>query len=51
MVKYDILVQENEFLTGINNWKNLLGVASEQSALLEKKNRTGRPFGSDGFLK
>jgi len=45
----DILVQENELLTGIENWKKFLSLDSEQSALLEEKNRTGRPFGSDSF--
>jgi len=48
-VEHDILVQETELLSSIDDWKKFLGVDSEQSVLLEEKNRTGRPFGSDGF--
>jgi len=51
LVEHDILVQENELLAGIDNWERFLSVDSEQSVLLEEKNRTGRPFGSDGFYE
>lgn len=49
LVGTDILIQENELLKGVANWEKLLGVDSEQSILLEEKNRTGRPFGPEGF--
>jgi len=46
---HDDLVQADEMLSGIDNWKQFLSVDSDQSVILEEKNRTGRPFGSDDF--
>jgi hypothetical protein len=45
----DILVKKDELLAEINDWQEFLGVDSEMSLLLEEKNHTGRPFGSDDF--
>ncbi len=36
-------------LSVIDNWKEFLSVETTLSSLLEEKNRTGRPFGSDEF--
>ena len=51
LVEHEILVQENGHLASIDNWEKSLSVAPEQSTLLEEKNRTGQPFGSDGFYE
>jgi putative transposase len=49
LVSYDFLIQEDDLLAGVTNWKELLCKDSEMSLLLEEKNRTGRPFGADDF--
>jgi len=46
---HDILIQDDELLSVIDNWKEFLSVDTTLSSLLEEKNRTGRPFGSDEF--
>ena len=46
---HDILVKDDELLSVIANWKEFLSVETKLSSLLEEKNRTGRPFGSDNF--
>ncbi len=48
-VSDDLLVQEDDLLSGVANWQELLCTDSERSLLLEEKNRTGRPFGADEF--
>ncbi len=45
----DILVQDDELLSVIDNWKDFLSVDTKLGSLLEEKNRTGRPFGPDDF--
>ena len=50
-VEQDILVQGKELLSGIDSWEKFLSADPDQSVLLEEKNRTGRPFGSDGFYE
>jgi putative transposase len=49
LVAEDPLVQEDELLTSVGNWQKLLSTDSTMSSLLEERNRTGRPFGSDEF--
>ncbi len=49
LTSHDILVRKNELFADINDWQEFLGVDPEMSLLLEEKNRTGRPFGSDDF--
>lgn len=49
LVTKDILVQKEEWLSGIGNWQKFLCSDSEMSSLLEEKNRTGRPFADDDF--
>ncbi len=46
---HDLLVQDDDFLSGVVDWQELLCTDSEMSVLLEEKNRTGRPFGADEF--
>lgn len=46
---HDILVQEDELLSDIGNWKHVLSADTKLASLLEEKNRTGRPFGPDDF--
>ena len=45
----DILSQDDDLLSVVEDWKKLLSVDDERSQLLEKRNRTGRPFGPDAF--
>ena len=47
--KDDPLVADHELLSSIDNWQELLGKDTELGPLLEKNNRTGRPFGPDEF--
>ena len=49
LVSHDLLVREDELLSGVGNWQNFLNVDPELSSALEEKNRTGRPFGPDSF--
>ena len=49
LVPHDPLVQEDELLSSISNWQDFLSTDSDLNSLLEEKNRTGRPFGSDDF--
>lgn len=51
MVSHDPLVQKDELLALVDNWEELLVMDSELSLLLEEKNRTGRPFGSEEFFE
>jgi REP-associated tyrosine transposase len=46
---HNILVQEDELLSVVDNWKQFLSIDSDQSLSLEEKIRTGRPFGPDTF--
>ena len=45
----DILSQDDDLLSVVEDLKKLLSVDDERSQLLEEKNRTGRPFGPDAF--
>lgn len=49
LTKHDLLVGEDEFLSEIVDWKDILRNESELQTILEEKNRTGRPFGPDDF--
>jgi putative transposase len=49
LVSHDFLVQDDDLLSGVANWQELLCTDSEMSLLLEEKSRTGRPFGAEEF--
>jgi hypothetical protein len=49
LVDHDVLVQQDELLSGIDDWQAFLRTDPELRLMLEEKNRTGRPFGPDGF--
>jgi putative transposase len=49
LTDFDHLVQDDELLSSIDNWKDFLCTDHKMTDLLEEKNRTGRPFGSDDF--
>ena len=49
LTDHDILVRKDEMLSNIENWEEFLGADTRLTDVLEEKNRTGRPFGSDDF--
>jgi len=49
LVDYDPLVRENALLPAETDWRKVLSVDTDLDGVLEEKNRTGRPFGSDHF--
>ncbi len=49
LVSHDLLVQDDELFSSVANWQKFPCTDSVMSSLLEEKNRTGRPFGSDDF--
>ncbi len=49
LVDYDPLIRENAFLPAETDWWKVISVDTDLNGVLEEKNRTGRPFGSDHF--
>ena len=49
----DILVQVQPMLEQIGDWKGYLAldIEEEEAALMRRHERTGRPLGSEGFIK
>ncbi len=49
LVRHDPLVRANSFLPTSTDWKKILSADTSMHDELERKNRTGRPFGADQF--